>query len=160
MCLPLSLPLSCALSLVCLVSMLDTSMLDAETGAASSSGFTYAAQYGVRRASTRPDVYRTQFGSISADEFLTPMLPSQPRNDGNVARRLSRNSFLIPPQTFVRQFTDGMWISSIHVVVRSHFQMSLSDVSFSRIRMRFSVSSWFHALSHRRWHETNEEKTN
>lgn len=88
--------------------MLDTSMLDAETGGALSSGFTYAAQYGVRRASTRPDVYRTQFGSISADEYLTPMLPPNQRNDGNVARRLSRNSFLIPPQTFVRQFTDGM----------------------------------------------------
>lgn len=86
--------------------MLDTSMLDAETGGASS-GFTYAAQYGVRRASTRPDVYRTQFGSMTADEYLTPMLHTAPRNDTNIARRLSRNSFLIPPQTFKRRNTDG-----------------------------------------------------
>ncbi len=87
--------------------MLDTSMLDAETGGASS-GFTYAAQYGVRRASTRPDVFRTQFGSLSADEYLTPMLQPPPRQDNNVARRLTRNSFLIPPQILKRRHTDGM----------------------------------------------------
>lgn len=82
-------------------------MIDTETGGAST-GFTYTAQYGVRRASTRPDVYRTQFGSMTADEYLTPMLQPTPRNDTNIARRLSRNSFLIPPQTFKRRNTDGM----------------------------------------------------
>ncbi len=87
--------------------MHDTSMLDAETGGAST-GFTYTAQYGVRRASTRPDHYRTQFGSMSADEYITPMLHPPQRIDTNVARRLSRNSFLIPPQTFKRRNTDGM----------------------------------------------------
>ena len=107
-------------------------MLDTETGAASSTGFTYAAQYGVRRASTRPDVYRTQFGSISADEFLTPMLPSHSRNDGNIARRLSRNSFLIPPQTFVRHVTDGMLIKCL-------CRSSRVTSSFGRVRMRFGV---------------------
>lgn len=86
-------------------------MLDTEAGGASS-GFTYSAQYGVRRASTRPDVYRTQFGSMSADEYLTPMLHTAPRNDTNIARRLSRNSFLIPPQTFKRRNTDGRCIST------------------------------------------------
>jgi hypothetical protein len=86
-------------------------MLDAETGGASSStGYTYTAQYGVRRASTRHDNYRTQFGSVSADEYLTPMLTQSHRNDGNIARRLSRNSFLIPRQTLVRRPTDGMLI--------------------------------------------------
>lgn len=89
--------------------MLDTSMLDSETGGASGA-FTYSAQYGVRRASTRPDVYRTQFGSLSADEYLTPMLQPPQRIDNNVARRLSRNSFLIPHQTFVRRASDGMLI--------------------------------------------------
>ncbi len=84
-------------------------MLDAETGGATS-GYTYSGQYGVRRASNRPDVYRTQFGSLSADEYLTPMLQAQPRTDHNIARRLSRNSFLIPPQTFKRRNTDGMFI--------------------------------------------------
>lgn len=88
--------------------MLDTLVADAETGGASTTGYSYAAQYGVRRASTRPDVYRTQFGSISADEYLTPMIQPNQRTDGNIARRLSRNSFLIPPQTFVRRGTDGM----------------------------------------------------
>ncbi|CAF1024663.1 unnamed protein product [Rotaria sp. Silwood1] len=88
--------------------MLDTSMLDAETGSASTTGFTYSAQYGVRRASDRADVYRTQFGSLSADEYLTPMIQTSQRNDGNVARRLSRYSFFIPPQTLVRRATDGM----------------------------------------------------
>ncbi|CAF1323824.1 unnamed protein product [Rotaria sp. Silwood1] len=87
--------------------MLDASILDAETGGASGA-FTYTAQYGVRRASTRPDVYRTQFGSISADEYLTPMLQPPQRTDNNIARRLSRNSFLIPPQTFVRRITDDL----------------------------------------------------
>ena len=88
--------------------MLDpSSMLESETGGASSSAFTYTAQYGVRRASTRPDVYRTQFGSMTADDLLTPMLSSQSRPDPNIARRLSRNSFLIPPQTLVRHVTDG-----------------------------------------------------
>jgi hypothetical protein len=94
--------------------MLDTSLLDAETGGASS-GFTYSAQYGIRRASTRPDVYRTQFGSMSADEYLTPMLQPPQRNDTNIARRLSRNSFLIPPQTLVRRATDGMLINTIYI---------------------------------------------
>jgi hypothetical protein len=84
-------------------------MRDAETGGAST-GFTYTAQYGVRRASTRPDVYRTQFGSLTADEYLTPMIQGNQRYNGNVARRLSRNSFFIPPQTFVRRNTDGMFI--------------------------------------------------
>ncbi len=93
--------------------MHETSLLDAETGGAST-GFTYTAQYGVRRASTRPDVYRTQFGSMSADDYLTPMLqPAPQRNDTNIARRLSRNSFLIPPQAFKRRHTDGMLIKSI-----------------------------------------------
>jgi len=92
--------------------MLDTSMLDAETGGATT-GFTYTAQYGVRRASTRPDVYRTQFGSMSADDYLTPMLQPPQRNDNNIARRLSRNSFLIPPQTLKRRNTDGMLIKHI-----------------------------------------------
>jgi hypothetical protein len=91
--------------------MLDTSMLDAETGTAST-GFTYSGQYGFRRASTRPDVYRTQFGSMSADEYLAPMLHPPQRTDTNVARRLSRNSFLIPPQTLVRRATDGMLIKN------------------------------------------------
>lgn len=86
--------------------MHDTSMLDTEIGGASS-GFGYSAQYGVRRASTRPDVYRTQFGSITADEYLTPMLQPPQRTD-NVARRLSRNSFLIPPQTLKRRNTDDL----------------------------------------------------
>ncbi|CAF4817866.1 unnamed protein product [Rotaria socialis] len=85
--------------------MLDTSMLDTEAGGVSGA-FTYSAQYGVRRPSTYPDVYRTQFGSISADEYLTPMLQPLQRNDNNIARRLSRNSFLIPPQTLVRRNTD------------------------------------------------------
>ncbi len=88
--------------------MLDTLTIDSEAGGASGIGFTYSAQYGVRRASSRPDVYRTQFGSISADEYLAPMIQPNQRHDGNVARRLSRNSFLIPPQTFVRRCTDGM----------------------------------------------------
>ena len=87
--------------------MLDTTMLDSETGGAST-GYTYTAQYGIRRASTRPDVYRTQFGSMTADEYLTPMLHPPQRVDNNVARRLSRNSFLIPSQTFKRRNTDGM----------------------------------------------------
>jgi hypothetical protein len=85
-------------------------MLDAETGGAST-GYTYSAQYGVRRASTRPDVYRTQFGSMTADDYLTPILqPPSQRIDNNIARRLSRNSFLIPPQTLRRRNTDGMLI--------------------------------------------------
>jgi len=87
--------------------MLDTSVNDNELAGASTSGFTYSAQYGVRRASTR-DVFRTQFGSISADEYLEPMLQSNQRMEGNVARRLSRNSFLIPSQTFIRQTNEGM----------------------------------------------------
>ncbi|CAF4869916.1 unnamed protein product, partial [Rotaria magnacalcarata] len=64
------------------------------------------AQYGVRRASDRTDAYRTQFGSLSADEYLTPMIQANQRNDGNIARRLSRNSFLIPPQNLIRRHTD------------------------------------------------------
>lgn len=88
--------------------MVDISMIDAETGSASTGGFSYAAQFGVRRDSNRHDVYRTQFGSISAAEYITPMVQTQFRNDGNVARRLSRNSFLIPPQIFVRPLADGM----------------------------------------------------
>ena len=95
--------------------MHDTSLLDAETGGASS-GFTYSAQYGIRRQSTRPDVYRTQFGSMSADEYLTPML-QPPQRDTNIARRLSRNSFLIPPQTLVRRATDGMLINTIYIYI-------------------------------------------
>lgn len=87
--------------------MLDRSMIDAETGSTSAGGFTYTAQYGVRRASNRTDVYRTQFGSVTADEYLTPMIPVSQRQDANMARRLSRNSFFIPPQTFVRRPTDG-----------------------------------------------------
>jgi hypothetical protein len=84
-------------------------MVDTETGSTTgTTGYTYAAQYGVRRASTRPDVYHTQFGSLSADEYLTPIIQANQRQDGNVARRLSRNSFLIPPQTFLRPGTDGM----------------------------------------------------
>ena len=85
-------------------------MLDSETGGASTAGFTYSSQYGIRRASTRPDVYRTQFGSISADDYLAPMIQQFPKVDSNVARRLSRNSFLIPRQTMVRRATsvDGM----------------------------------------------------
>ena len=85
--------------------MLDASMIESES--LSGPGFSYSAQYGVRRASTRPDVYRTQFGSMTADEYLTPIPPSQRRSDGNIARRLSRNSFFIPPQTFVRRITEG-----------------------------------------------------
>ena len=82
-------------------------MIENESTAGSTTGYTYSAQYGVRRASTRADVYRTQFGSMTADEYLTPMINTQPRTDSNVARRLSRNSFFIPPQTFVRRTTDG-----------------------------------------------------
>ena len=86
--------------------MLDASLIESES--LSGPGFSYAAQYGVRRASTRPDVYRTQFGSMTADEYLTPLPPAQRRSDdGNIARRLSRNSFFIPPQTFVRRITEG-----------------------------------------------------
>jgi len=92
--------------------MVDTLMLDAETGGASN-GFNYTSQYGIRRASGRPDVFHTQFGSLSADEYLTPMLQPPQRTDTNIARRLSRNSFLIPPQTFVRRATDGMLIKHI-----------------------------------------------
>jgi len=99
--------------------MLDTSILDAETGGAST-GFTYTAQYGIRRASTRPDVYRTQFGSMSADEYITPMLHPPSRNDNNIARRLSRNSFLIPPQTFKRRNTDGMLIKISFFFIINH----------------------------------------
>jgi len=93
--------------------MLETSIADVETGGESTPRFSYSAQYGVRRPSTRPDVYRTQFGSITADEYLTPMIQSNQRNDGNIARRLSRNSFLIPPQTLVRRGTDGMLIKNL-----------------------------------------------
>lgn len=95
--------------------MLDHSMLDAETGGASTSGFTYSAQYGVRRASNRTDNYRTQFGSMSADEYLTPMIQTNPRTttDTNVARRLSRNSFIIPPRLFLHRGTDGMLITNL-----------------------------------------------
>ena len=88
--------------------MLDTTPLDADSGSAGTSGFTYAAQYGVRRASNRADVYRTQFGSMSAEDYLTPMIPGTQRTDGNVARRLSRYSFIIPPRLFVHPVTDGM----------------------------------------------------
>ncbi|CAF3399727.1 unnamed protein product [Rotaria socialis] len=84
--------------------MVDVSMVDTEAG----SGFNYAAQYGVRRGSERTDVYRTQFGSLSADEYLTPMIQTNQRTDGNVARRLSRNSFLIPRQNLVRRHTDDL----------------------------------------------------
>ena len=85
--------------------MLDASMIENEIG--TGPGFSYSAQYGVRRASTRPDVYRTQFGSMSADEYLTPIPSSHRRSDGNIARRLSRNSFIIPPQAFLRRATEG-----------------------------------------------------
>ncbi|CAF0771074.1 unnamed protein product [Didymodactylos carnosus] len=68
-------------------------------------GFTYT--YGVRRAS-RPDVFRTQFGSLSAEEYITPLVQRSNNFDGNVARRLSRNSFLIPRQTLVRRPTDDL----------------------------------------------------
>jgi hypothetical protein len=87
--------------------MVETSIVDTQTAGGSSTGYTYTAQYGVRRPSTRTDVYRTQFGSISADEYLTPLTQVNQRHDGNIARRLSRNSFLIPHQTFVRADTDG-----------------------------------------------------
>lgn len=101
--------------------MLDTSMLDAETGGASS-GFNYSSQYASRRASVN---YRTQFGSMSADEYLTPMLQVNQRTDTNVARRLSRNSFLIPPQTFVRRITtDGMLIINRFSVYLSSSKLS------------------------------------
>ena len=89
--------------------MRNVSMLDSETGGAPG-GFTYLAQYGVRRPSHRPDVYRTQFGSMSADEYLTPMLRLPQRDGTNIARHLSRNSFLIPPQTLARRMKDGMFI--------------------------------------------------
>ncbi|CAF0924390.1 unnamed protein product, partial [Didymodactylos carnosus] len=72
-----------------------------QTDDTTTAGFTYT--YGVRRAS-RPDVFRTQFGSLSAEEYITPLV--QRNYDGNVARRLSRNSFLIPRQTLVRRETD------------------------------------------------------
>ncbi|CAF0757639.1 unnamed protein product [Adineta ricciae] len=88
--------------------MLDTAPLDADNGGAATSGFTYAAQYGVRRASNRADVYRTQFGSMSAEDYLTPMIPGNQRTDGNVARRLSRYSFIIPPRLFVHPVTDDL----------------------------------------------------
>ncbi|CAF0757622.1 unnamed protein product [Adineta ricciae] len=89
--------------------MLDTAPLDADNGGAATSGFTYAAQYGVRRASNRADVYRTQFGSMSAEDYLTPMIPGNQRTDGNVARRLSRYSFIIPPRLFVHPVTDDQY---------------------------------------------------
>jgi hypothetical protein len=88
--------------------MLDTLLVDAEIGGASAGGFTYTAQYGVRRASNRTDVYRTEFGSMTAEEYLTPMIQTNQRTDGNVARRLSRNSFIIPPRLLARRTTDGM----------------------------------------------------
>lgn len=88
-------------------------MIEADTSGISGGGFTYSAQYGVRRASNRADVYRTQFGSVTADEYLTPMIQSNQRSDANVARRLSRNSFFIPPQTFVRRPTDGKYQNKI-----------------------------------------------
>ena len=94
--------------------MLDNSVLDTETGVTgSTTGFNYSAQYGIRRASTRPDVFRTQFGSVSADEFVSPMLSTNQRNDGNVARRISRNSFFIPPQNVARHPIDGMFIKRV-----------------------------------------------
>jgi hypothetical protein len=87
--------------------MVDNSTIDSENCGGSTSGYGFGAQYGVRRASTRHDVYRTQFGSVSADEYVAPMISTQSRVDGNMARRLSRNSFFIPPQTFTRRATDG-----------------------------------------------------
>jgi len=105
--------------------MLET-IIDAETGGASTTGYTYSAQYGVRRASIRPDVYRTQFGSLTADEYLTPMIQVNQRNDGNIARRLSRNSFLIPPQTFVRRGTDGMLIKDLFSLEYIFFYFSIN----------------------------------
>jgi len=94
---------------VSVYNMLDTLLLDTEIGGASASGFTYTAQYGVRRASNRTDVYRTEFGSMTAEEYLTPMIQPNQRTDGNVARRLSRNSFIIPPRLVARRTTDGMF---------------------------------------------------
>lgn len=82
-------------------------MVDAE----STSGYSFTAQYGVPRGSVRGEAYRTQFGSVSADAYVTPMISPSPRNNGNVARRLSRNSFLIPPQTFDRRHLfDGRFL--------------------------------------------------
>ncbi|CAF1187506.1 unnamed protein product [Adineta steineri] len=89
--------------------MHDTSFIDGEHGGggAMTTGYTYTAQYGVRRPSSRTDVFRTQFGSMTAEDYLTPMLPSSTqRIDGNVARRLSRYSFIIPPRLFVHRGTD------------------------------------------------------
>jgi hypothetical protein len=93
--------------------MHEPSIIGSESGVGSGTGYTYSGQYGVRRASTRPDAYGTKFGSITADEYLTPMIHLNQRTSGNIARRLSRNSFLIPPQTFVRRATEGMLISTI-----------------------------------------------
>ena len=93
--------------------MLDTSLLDADNGGTPTTGYTYAAQYGVRRASNRTDVYRTQFGSMSAEDYLAPMMQTNQRTDGNVARRLSRYSFIIPPRLFVHRGTDGMCMLNV-----------------------------------------------
>jgi hypothetical protein len=87
-------------------------MADAETASSTGASFTYMGQYGVRRPSTRPDVYHTQFGSMTADEYLSPIMHGGQRHDGNVARRLSRNSFIIPPQMFIRSGPDGMFKNS------------------------------------------------
>ncbi|CAF1399263.1 unnamed protein product [Adineta ricciae] len=108
--------------------MLDATLLDADNGGGTTSGFTYAAQYGVRRASNRADVYRTQFGSMSAEDYLTPMIPGTQRTDGNVARRLSRYSFIVPPRLFVHPVTDEIQrpTTTTH---RSH------HISPSRIRI-------------------------
>lgn len=107
-------------------------MIDAETGSTSAGGFTYTAQYGVRRASNRADVYRTQFGSVSADEYLTPMIQAHQRQDANIARRLSRNSFFIPPQTFARRATDGRCHEkNSNIPFSSHFHRSIDRTSHS-----------------------------
>jgi hypothetical protein len=120
-------------------------MLDAETGGATT-GFTYSGQYGVRRASTRPDNYRTQFGSMSADDYLTPMLQPPQRHDNNIARRLSRNSFLIPPQTLKRRNTDGMLIKYIFClfIMRFYIKMliTLKTIYYLSIKIRYWI--FFH----------------
>ena len=87
--------------------MLDTLVIDAETADASTSKFTCRGKYDIRRASLRDDAYRTQFGSLTTDEYLTPIIASNPRHDVNIARRLSRNSTLIPLQTLTHRVTDG-----------------------------------------------------
>ncbi|CAF5073003.1 unnamed protein product, partial [Rotaria sp. Silwood1] len=69
------------------------------------------------RTYNRPDVNRIQFGLISTAEYLTPMLQPPQRNDNNIARCLSRNSFLISPKTSVRRITEGMLIKNAFLFI-------------------------------------------